>query len=328
MTRIIAWRKPLIAAGAGILVALLTRALVDSERGALFARDLAAGTGFPVATTTDIGHPWAIALIAMGSAWTIWLCLELRSLVQQFALLGAALALCLTGSWLAHIGGGAFPTVPVMAALCLAFILGQFAAGFGGDPRQQALLGLLEGKLEGSRARALATAAEEPATDVARDCLVTLIEIPAADSGFFPVLHRGLLTEGAFLQEREDGLWLAIHGLWDDLDENAAWSAMARVADSLVSRPAPWKLATARGTVRRLLDLGERPFLRLRGRVTGDLADLLDQSEATDDGLPFWLATVPPPGGSAIGWQSDPAASYPCRLKPSGSGDAPSHAGG
>jgi hypothetical protein len=319
MTRASSWQRPLTALAGGTLVALLTRLLVDSGRGALFARDLAAAIGFPVDTTTDIDHPWFVVLIAMGAAWTIWLCLELRSIVHQFALLAAALALCLTGSWLAHIGGGAFPTVPVMAALCLAFIFGQFAAGFGGSPRQQALLDLLDGKFDPSRARALAIAADEPAPDEARDCLVTAIEIPAADAAFFSVLRRGLLTDGAFLQQREDGLWLAIHGLWDDLDENIAWAGLARAADSLLSHPAGWKLATMRGTLRRLLDLGESPSLHLRGRVTGELAVVLDEAESTDDGLPLWLAMDLPPADASIGWQAGGESPPPYRLKPAGS---------
>jgi hypothetical protein len=319
MTRTVFWQRPLVAAGGGAIVALLTRAFAGSPRAALLARDLAAGTGFPVDTTTDLSHPWAVALVAMGAAWTIWLCLELRSLGQQFALLLAALALCLTGSWLAHIGGGAFPTVPVMVALCLAFILGQFAAGFGGSPRQQALLALLDGKFPPSRARVLAGAASEPASDETRDCLVTAIEVPPSDRAFFPALREGLLTDGAFLQEREDGLCLAIHGLWDELDENAAWAAVARAVESLVPRPATWRIATGRGTIRRLLDLGESPSLHLRGRITGDLAIALEECESTGNGLPLWLAMEPPPEGCSIGWHADPGSTPPYRLLPQAS---------
>lgn len=311
----VSWRRPLIAIGGGAMVALLVRAFVDSGQARLLARDLAAATGFPVATTTDIAHPWAVALLAMGAAWTIWLCLEIRSVACQFALLTAALGLCLTGSWIAHIGGGGFPTVPVMAALCLAFIIGQIAAGFGGSPRQQALLALLDGHIAPARATSLA-AGSEPAPDEARDCLVTAIEIPDADKAFFSTLRRGLLTDGVFLHARDDGRWLAIQGLWDDLDETAAWSALARAADSLASRPKAWKLATARATLRRLLDLGESPSLHLRGRVTGDLANLLDENEPDAGGLPLWLATSPPPEQSAIGWQAEDGRSPPLRLRP------------
>ncbi|MFM7181235.1 MAG: hypothetical protein ACKO2G_07205 [Verrucomicrobiales bacterium] len=316
MTRSISWKRPLIAVGGGACVALITRAFAGSGRATLLARDLAAGIGFPVDTATDISHPWAVALIAMGSAWTIWLCLEIRSLAQQFALFVAALALCLTGSWLAHIGGGAVPTVPVMVALCLAFIAGQFAAGFGGSPRQQALLGLLDGKLNASRSSELATAGNEPVPDESRDCLVTAIEVPASDREFFPVLRQGLLTDGAFLQERDDGLCLVIYGLWDDLDENSAWSSLARAVDGLVARPEGWKLATARGTVRRFLDLGETPSLHLRGRVISDLATLLDEGETTDDAPPHWLSTAAPPAERSIGWQLAPDSAAPLRLNP------------
>ena len=323
MNRNMSWRRPMIAVGGGIVVALLIRGFVDSGRGALFARDLATGIGFPVDTTTDVGHPWAVALIAMGAAWTIWLCLELRSLLHQFGLLLAALALCLTGSWLAHIGGGAFPTVPVMAALCLAFILGQFAAGFGGSPRQQALLGLLDGKLEASRARGLVGTEEEPASDAWRDCLVTAIEVPAGDRAFFPVLRQGLLTQGAFLHERDDGIWLAIHGLWDDYDENTAWAALARAVESLVARPAAWKLATGRGKVRRLLDLGEPASLHLRGRAIGEVVDLLAEWESADDGQTRWIASVAPPADGEAGWRIEAGESPPCRLIPTGEGETP-----
>lgn len=321
----VAWHRPLLAIAGGAAVALLTRAFAGSSQTPALARDLAASTGFPVATTTDLGHPWALALLAMGAAWTIWLCLEIRSLARQFALLAAALGLCLTGSWIAEVGGGVFPTVPVMAALCLAFIAGQFAAGFAGSPARQNLLALLEGKIDPSRARLLAGGQVDP--DQTRDCLITAIEAPGNDRGFFPTLRDGLLRDGIFLHARDDGLWLAISGLWDDLDEPAAWATIARAADSLVSRPPGWKLATGRANLRRLLDLGDPPSLHLRGRATGDLAAQLEANTAPTDPLPLWLATTIPPAGSATGWSANPSPSDstpgPLRLLPDSSVPTP-----
>lgn len=311
----ISWQRPLVALAGGALMSLLVWLFVDSGRAATLAHDLATSIGFPVDTTTDIGHPWAIALLTIGSAWTIWLCLSLRSLAQQFAIFVAALGLCLTGSWLAHIGGGTFPTMPIMAALTLAFIFGQIAAGFGGSPRQQALLNLLQGNLRDSLARDLA-ASSEPAADVSRDCLVTAIEAPSTDEDFLSTLRRGLLTDGAFLQTREDGILLAIYGLWGDLDETEAWSHLARAVDSLVPRPGGWKLATARGPVRRLLDLGAAPALHLRGRITAELAILLDDIETPSDSLPIWITKEIPPATTAIGWGTEANSSPPHRLRP------------
>jgi hypothetical protein len=314
----VAWRRPLVALAGGAAVALITRAFADSGQAPALARDLAASTGFPLATTTDLGHPWAVGLLAMGAAWTIWLCLEIRSLARQFGLLAAALGLCLTGSWIAQVGGGVFPTVPVMAALCLAFIAGQLAAGLAGSPARQHLLALLDGKLSPARARALAFATTEPDVDSSRDCLITAIELPASDREFFPVLREGLLVEGAFLHACDDGRWLAIYGLWEELDEIAAWKALARAADSLVSRPGEWKLATGRGTLRRMLDLGDHPVLHLRGRATAELADLLESAAPAPEKIPLWIAMSPPPPEVAIGWAADPAtpADTPFRLLP------------
>lgn len=309
---------PLTALLGGLITVVLVQWIFPAAQVAALANDLAAATGIPVNTSNDIPTPWGTCMLGLGAACVVWVCIEVGSFLVQCGLLVATIALLLTGAWLAHLGGGGFPTVPVIIALLVAFILGQFAAGLGGNRTSQAIQLILAGSLRPDRIQAVLANPPPASVDLVR--VHALIELPATDQEFLPTLIRGLMLDGAWVREADDGRLHIVFGLFDTdaeaaVQTNDIWAALARVADAMAARPHPWRMASATGVSTRVVNLGDRPGLYLRGPTIHMLARWLEEfPPAADDTSTQWLCDLPV-DVPVPGWATNDAT-VPARLKP------------
>ena len=309
---------PLTALLGGLITVLLVRLLIPAEQAAALAHDIAVSTGFPVATTTIVPDPWGTVMLGLGAAWVVWACIEIPSFLVQLSLLAAGLALLLTGAWIANLGGGTFPTVPVMVAMVIAFILGQFAVGFSGDPARHSLHVLLDGTMGMPQLQQVLSQPSPPA-NMGMTRVLAMIEPCPEDAEFLPTLIHGLKVDGAWVRAADDGRLQVVFGLFDDgeeMDGAPAWAALARAADAMAARPHVWRLASMTGRLNRVIQLTEPAGLHLRGHALLTLARWLEDAPSAANGdLVLWLAAVPE-GIRVPGWSASGDAADPVRLRP------------
>ena len=325
--------RPLIALLGGVVATVAARTFAITPQASDLASDIAKASGFPVDTTLVLSWPVGVLLLVGLCTWTVWICMEIRSFLVQVCLLLATVALCLTGSWLAWLGEGEFPTLSVLFGLGSAFILGQFAAGFNGSARSQIARDLLSQVLAPAERDRVAQAAESQA-QFAASCLVVVIEIPDADKAFVPTLKHGLLADGACVTRANDGRLHCVFGLFaahtpeTQLDATAlpehivaSQAAMARVAKALAERPVPWTMATSLGPVQGHFELDAQPAFFLRGAALSRCLLWLDSAADNPASTPpetfQWVFGLPSPYIPS-GWELVPGErpnTVPVRLR-------------
>ena len=308
------FRSFLAAVASGLAVALCVHFLTASGVVAALARDLAAATGFPLDRAVGLGAGgfWLSALLA---GWVAWVCLNVRSLGLQCVLLAVAVGLCVTGSWVAALAGGAFPAVPVILGLVGGFILGQIAAGFLGDANRRNLEAALAGDLDPSQ-RQTTLGQEVYQEGCRRDCLAAIVDAPDTDRGYLPIVRAGLVRRGAWVREDGGGrLRIAFGMLGREPTAGEALAALAEAAVAMAARPAqPWTLACATGPVSARLEEAPSPRLLVRGAVWPRMLGLVEEGCGSPDGF-RWLVAGPevePPAG----WEAVVAAAGVVRWVP------------